>query len=96
MKMDATTLHLLDYITVITDFEIQQLVDIPLLEIQKLSDIYDKVTTSLQTYDVESLLNTRQTTLLQEERTNYHVTITTSLCAFTIVGILCFILYPHS
>ena len=38
MKMNATTLHLLDYITVIIDFELQQLVDIPLLEIQKLSE----------------------------------------------------------
>ena len=96
MKMNATTLQPLDNITVIADFELQQLVDIPPLEIQKLSDIHDKFTTSLQTYDVESLLHTRQTTLLQEERTNYLVTITTSLCAFTIVGILCFILYPHS
>ena len=64
-KMDAPILHLLDT-TVITDFELQQLVDIPPLEIQKLSDIHDKVATSLQTHDVESLLHTRQTTLLQE------------------------------
>jgi len=93
--MDAPILHLLD-ITVITDFELQQLVDIPPLEIQKLSTIHNKVATSLQTYDVESLLHTRQTTLPQENWTNYLVTITTSLCAFAIVGILCFILYSHS
>jgi len=86
--MNATILHLPDIITVITDFELQ-LVDIPPLEIQKLGDMHDKVTASLQTYDVESLLHTRQTTLFQEKRTNYLVTITTSLCAFTI-------LYSHS
>ena len=90
--MDATILHLPDNITVITDFELQQLVDIPPLEIQKLRDIHNKVATSLQTYDVESLSHTRQTTLFQVKRTTYLVTITTSLCAFTIVGIL----YLHS
>jgi len=93
--MDAPIFHLPDNITVITDFEHQQLIDIPPWEIQKLSDIHDKVATSLQTYDVESLLHTRQTTLLQKKRTNYLVTITTSLCPFTIVGILSFILYSH-
>jgi len=53
--MDAPIFHLPDNITVITDFEHQQLIDIPPWEIQKLSDIHDKVATSLQTYDVESL-----------------------------------------
>jgi len=95
-KMDAPVLHLPDTITVITDVELQQLIDIPPLEIQKLSDIHECVTTSLQTYDVESLLHTRQTSLLQEKRTNYLITITTSLCAFVIFGILCFVLYCHS
>jgi len=90
--MGALISHLPDIITVITDFELQQLIDIPLLEIQKLSDIHDGVTTSLQTNDIESLLHTRQTSLLQEKRTNYLITITISLCAITIVGILCFIL----
>jgi len=90
--MDVPTLHLPGNVTVITDFELQQLVDTPPLEIQELSDNHYKVTTSLQTHDVEPLLHTRQTALFQEKRTNYLVTITTSLCAFTIVGILCFIL----
>ena len=52
-KMDATILHLPDITPVITDFELQQLADIPPLEIEKLSDIHDKVTASLQTYDVK-------------------------------------------
>jgi len=95
-KMDVPIFHLPDNITVITDFELQQLVDIPPLEIQKLSDIHYKVTTSLQTHDVKSLLHARQIALFQEKTTNYLVTITTSFCAFTIVGILCFILYSHS
>ena len=45
----------------ITDFELQKLIDIPPLEIQKLrvSDINDQIATSLQTYDVESLLLTQ-------------------------------------
>jgi len=95
-KMDAAILHLPDNITVITDFKLQQLIDIPPLEIQKLRDIHERVTASLQTSDVESLLHTRQTSLLQEKRTNYLITITTSLCAFIIFRILCFILYSHS
>jgi len=95
-KMDAPILHLPDNITMITDFELQQLIDIPPLEIQKLRDIHGRVSASLQTYDAESHLHTRQTSLLQEKRRNYLITITTSLCAFIIFGILCFILYSHS
>ena len=95
-KMDAPILHLPDNITVITDFELQRLIDIQPLEIQKRCDIQERVTVSLQTYDVESLLHTRQISLLQEKRTNYVIIITTSLCAFIIFGILCFNLYSHS
>ena len=94
--MDALIHHLPDNISVITDFELQHLVDIPPLETHKLREIHGRVTASLQTYDVESLLHTRQTSLLQEKLTNYLITITTSLCAFIIFDILCFILYSHS
>ena len=91
-KMDAPILHLPD-ITVITNFELQQLINIPPLDIQKLSNIHNRVAASLQTYDVESLLHTRETSLLQKKWTNYLITITTSSCTFIIFGIPCFILY---
>jgi hypothetical protein len=47
--MDAPILHLPDNITVITDVELQQPIDIPPLEIQKLSNIHGRDTTSLLT-----------------------------------------------
>jgi len=94
-KVNVPTLHLPDNITVVTDFELQQLRDIPPLETQ-LSDVHDRVIASLQTYDVESLLHTRQTSLLQEKRTNNLIIIITDLCAIPIISILCFILYSHS
>ena len=48
-KMDAPIPHLPDNITVITEVELQQLIDIPPLEIQKLRDIHGRDTTSLLT-----------------------------------------------
>ena len=41
-------------------------------------------------------MHARRTALLQEKRTVYLITITTSLCAFILFGILYCILYPHS
>ena len=94
--MSTPILHLPDNITVVTDFELQQLMDIPPFETQQLSEIHDRVTASLQTNKVKSLLYSSQTSLLQEQRTNNLITITTSLCAIIFLGILCFILYSHS
>ena len=95
-KVSVPTLHLPDNITVVTDFELQQLKDIPPLETHQPKDVNDRVITSLQTYDAESLLHARQTLLLQEKQTNNLLIITTSLCAIQIISILCFILYSHS
>ena len=92
-KVSVPTLHLPDNITVVTDFELQQLRDILPLETQKLTEVHDRVITSLQTYDVESPLHARQTSLLQEKRNN--IIITTSLRTIPIISILCFVLYSH-
>ena len=95
-KLSAPTLYLPDNITVVTDFELQQLRDIPPLETRQINDVHNRVIASIQTYDVESLLHAQQTSLFQERRTNNLIIITTSLCAIRIISILCFILYTHT
>jgi hypothetical protein len=95
-ELRAPTLHLPDNITVVTDFELQQLREIPPLATRQLDDIHDQVTASMQTYDVESLLHPQQTSQLQEKRTNHLIIISTSLCALPIFSILCFLLYTHT
>jgi len=93
--MSAPILHLPDNISVVSDYELQQLIHIPSLEIQRLNDIHERVTMPPQTYDIESLLHAHKTSLLQEKRSYCFITITTSLCAITIFGILCFLLYSY-
>jgi hypothetical protein len=95
-ELRVPPLHLPDNITVVTDFELTQLREIPPLAKRQLNDIRDRVTASIQTYDVESLLHSQQTSLLQERRTNHLIIITTSLCAISIFSILCFLLYTHA
>jgi len=94
-ELKAPTLHLPDNIPVVSDFELKQLREIPPLATRQLDDIHDRVTASMQTYDVESLLHSQQTSLLQEKRTNHLIIITTSLCALPIFSILCFLLYTR-
>ena len=94
-KLSVPTLHLPD-ITVVTDFELKLLKDILPLETRQLNDVHDRVIASLQTYDVESLLHSHQTSLFHERRTNNLIIVTTSLCAIPIISILCFILYSHT
>ena len=94
-KVNVPTLHLPDSITVVMDFELQQLKDIPPLETHQLNDVHDRVIASLQTCDVESLLHAHQTSLFQERRTNNLIIFTTTLCAIPIISTLCFILYSH-
>ena len=93
-ELRAPTLHLPDNITVVTDFELQRLREIPPLATRQLDDIHDRVTASMQTYDVESLLHSQQTSQLQEKQTNHLIIITTSLCALRIFSIL-FLLFTH-
>lgn len=69
-RMSTSILYLPDNIPVVSDDELQQLNDKPPLEIQKMNDIHDSVTTPLQTYDIESLLHARQISLLQEKEPN--------------------------
>ena len=95
-ELKVPTLHLPDNITVVTDFELQQLREIQPLATRQLDDIHDRVTASMQTYDVKPLLHSQQTSLLQERRTNHLIIITTSLCAILIFSILCFLLYTHA
>ena len=94
-ELRAPTLHLPDNIPVVSDFELKQLREIPPLATRQLDDIHDRVTASMQIYDVESLLHSQQTSRLQEKRTNHLIIITTSLCALQIFSILCFLLYTR-
>lgn len=67
-------------------------------EIQQIEEVRSKAIAPSQTFDVNSLFHLRQVSFLQEQRTNWHLIVTTTVCALAILGVLCFSLrsYTHN
>jgi len=65
--LKAPIFYLPDNISVLNDHEHQQLKEIPLPNLQRLDNVYNRVTVSRHHYDLDSLLHTYQTSLLQEK-----------------------------
>jgi len=71
--LETPIFYLPDNITVLDDHERQQLKEIPLPNLQKLDDVYSRVTASKHHYDLDLLLHTYQILILQEERTHWKI-----------------------
>ena len=71
--LETPIFYLPDNITVLDNHERQQLKEIPLPNWQKLDDVYSRVTASKRHYDLDTLLHTYQTSILQEKRTHWKI-----------------------
>ena len=75
--------------------------EIPLLEqttpkeIQQIDEVRSRVITPSHTFDVDSLFHLRQVSLHLEQRTFWHLIVTTNVCALAILGILYFSLRSY-
>ena len=96
-KVTAPTLHLPENPTIVTEAELQQLVEVPPLDLQTLTDLRTRLMAPTQTYDIDTLLHAHQTSRLQEQRTSHFIVITTAISAIVICSICCVIFhfYPR-
>jgi hypothetical protein len=95
IKHDAPKFYVLDD-TIVSDYEVQQLQSITPAEIQQLRDINTQMTTLQQTLDMYTLLHVHQTASLQQRQTLWFTTMTASVCAITVITILCLLFYFRS
>ena len=71
--LETPRFYLPDNITILDDHERQQLKEISLPNLKKLDDVYNRVTASKHHYDLDTLLHTYQTSILQEKRTHWKI-----------------------
>jgi len=84
-----------DKVSTVADHEIPLLEQITPREVQQIDEVRSRVITPSQTFDVYSLFHLRQVSFHQEQRTFWHLILTTTVCALAILGILCFSLLSH-
>jgi len=93
--LDFPKIYLPYNIPIATDHEIQQLQELTPKAVQQLEEIRSKVTAPQHTFELDSLLHIDQTSLLQERRTNWFITISTSLCTILFLSIICYLSYSR-
>jgi hypothetical protein len=85
-----------DKVSTVADHELPPLEQMTTLrEVQQIDEVRSIVITPSQTFDVDSLFHLRQVSLHQEQRTFWHLIVTTAVCALAVLGILCFSLRSH-
>ena len=94
--LDAPKLYVPDNITVVTEYEAEQLQSITPTEVQQLIDINARMSTLQKTFDMDALLHIHQTASLQQTRTFWSTTAITSVCAVIVITILCLSFYFYS
>jgi hypothetical protein len=94
-NLEAPIFYLPDNISVLNDYERQQLKEIPLPNLQRLDDVYSRVTASKHHYDLDSLLHTYQTSILQEKRTHWIIIPFISLTSTAILAIFIYFFYTR-
>jgi hypothetical protein len=94
-NLEAPIFYLPDNITVLNDHERQQLKEIPLPNLQRLDDVYSRVTASKHNYELDSLLHTYQTSTLQEKRTHSIIFPIISLTSTAILAIFIYFFYTR-
>ena len=95
--LDTPYCYIPDKVSTVADHEIPLLEQITPREVQQIDEVRSRVITPSQTLDVDSLFHLRQVSLQQDQRTFWHLIVTTTVCALAILGILCFSLrsYVH-
>ena len=88
--LDTPYFYIPDKVSTVVEHEIPLLEQIAPREIQQIDEVRSRVITPSQTFDVDSLFHLRQVSLHQEQRTFWHLIVTTTVCALAILGILCF------
>ena len=83
-KFDAPKVYLPENVSVITDYEIKQLQDVPQSQLQELDNIRSRVMAHRKALHDDSLLHIKRTSSLQETRTNWILPLLTSLYAVTL------------
>ena len=93
--LDTPHLYIPDKVSTVADHEIPLLDQIIPKEIQLIDEVRSRVTTHAQSFDVNSLFHLRQASLHQEQRTFWHLLITTTVCALAILGVLYLSLHSY-
>ena len=88
-SLETTHFYVPDNVLPASDHEIHLLEQMTPKEIQQIDEVRFKVMAPSQTFDVDSLINLRQVSFHQKQRTYWHLIITT-VCVLAIFGILCF------
>jgi hypothetical protein len=91
-KLETPKIYLPE-ISVLNDHERELIKDIPLPNLQRLSDIQAHVTVLRNTYDVDAILHVHQSSLRLEKRTNWFIIPFTTLS--TLVTALVYLVYTH-
>jgi len=94
--LDTPYCYVPDKVSNVADREITLLEQITPREVQQIDEVRSRVITPSQTFDVDSLFHLRQVSLHHEQRTVWHLIVTTTVCALAILGILCFSLPSHA
>ena len=93
--LDTPYCYIPDKVSTAADHEMPLLEQITPKENQQIDEVRSRVITPSQTFDVDSLLHLLQVSLHQEQRTFWHLIVTTTVCALAILGILCSPLRSH-
>jgi len=88
--LDTPYFYIPDKVSTVADHEITLLEQITPREVQQIDEVRSRVINPSKTFDVDSLFH-----LHQEQRTFWHLKVTTTVCALALFGILCFSLRSH-
>jgi len=91
-RIEPPMIYLPDNISVLDSHELQQIRDMPLPNLQKLDDIYSRVTAAQHTYDLDAVMHIHQTSLRQTQQTNWVVIPLTSMVTITTLSVLLYFL----
>ena len=93
--METPIFYLRDNITVLDDYERQQLKAIPLPNMQTLDDVFNRVKASKHHYDLDTLLHTYQIYILLEKRTHWKIIPFVVFSSTAILAIFVYIVYTR-
>ena len=82
-SIEPTKLYLPENILIMADYEVQQLQEMPPLELQKLDKIHAQTTRIKRIFYVDSLLHVHHISLLHSKQTHWNLIITISISIVT-------------
>jgi len=89
--IDNTKFYIPDQPSIVADHEIPFIRETSQEEIARLDEIKSKVVVPPQTFDIDSLFNTRRTSLRQAQQTYWHLTVTSTACTIALFSVLYFL-----